>query len=272
MNSIISFTLLLLILSLLSSSLTSLWVTSACVPLSGYTALIIGQDYYSILNYTSSTINTNLPHVKDNTNTAWGVMSYSSLKGGSGGDLGGLLTPVNYGSGVEWAEGLTVAYPGAALQLGLWFVGNEDLVAQGLADKNIYKLISFIEDMTISHRLDDYDNDISEYDNDIDFKKKKKKKRGINRNLRIEIESDSDDDVESIYHRSPLLDGNVDDKKYQDMSFYIRIGYEFDNPDNNYDPSAYKKAFRRIGNGNMIITIIIIHYYYYHYYTSGYFS
>lgn len=219
------------------------YLSSACVPSSGYTALIIGQDYYSILNYTSSSINSNLLNQPKKQHSTWGLMSYTSLHGGSG-DLSGLLTPVDYGSGIEWSFGLIDKFPGAALQLGLWFVGSEDFVAQGKADNNIDKLINFVSDMTIRHRLNNFDNDITEYDNDNrnDIKKRKKKdKRALT----------SEEDI--THHRLPLIDldsdsnQSQDQKSYQDMSFYIRLGYEFDNPENKYNPNSYIKAFRRIG-------------------------
>ncbi len=51
-----------------------------------------------------------------------------------------------------------------------------------------------------------------------------------------------------------VLDGSYDDHlkvlsrclKNTQRPVYLRIGYEFDNPDNHYDPESYKKAFRYI--------------------------
>jgi hypothetical protein len=48
-----------------------------------------------------------------------------------------------------------------------------------------------------------------------------------------------------------MLDSHIDDlalfvKSYENNSFYIRIGYEFDSSENNYDPFDYIGAFRRI--------------------------
>jgi len=46
------------------------------------------------------------------------------------------------------------------------------------------------------------------------------------------------------------LDGNIKDLgkwiKKSNVPVFLRIGYEFDLPDNNYDPDLYKKAFIRI--------------------------
>jgi hypothetical protein len=94
--------------------------------------------------------------------------------------------------------------------------------------------------MTFSHRLDDYNNDITEYDNDNVYDSKRNHHH-IHRKLTTDGNSD-------LHRRpSPILDTDGSEQQdYQDMSFYIRIGYEFDNPENHYDPENYKKAFRRI--------------------------
>ena len=59
-----------------------------CIPEPYKTALIIGQDYYSISNYST---------VMDH--HIFGTMSYTALRSPSSGNLGGLRYPVNYGSG-----------------------------------------------------------------------------------------------------------------------------------------------------------------------------
>ena len=101
---------------------------SPCIPLVDQTALLIGQDLYSISNYTSAL--NNIP---------FGTMSYTSLKNPSG-NLAGLMRPVNYGSGIEWASELGSLYPGHALQIGLWVVDQCSDIAAGTMDDLIIKL------------------------------------------------------------------------------------------------------------------------------------
>ena len=69
-----------------------------CVPVEGKTGLILGQDFFSITNYTAALGPPAVP---------FGVMSYTALRGGKAGGLRGLRSPVNYGSGVQWAAGAT---------------------------------------------------------------------------------------------------------------------------------------------------------------------
>ena len=78
---------------------------SVCIPANGYTALIIGQDYVNIANYTS------------NFGFASGYMSYTALRSPSG-DLAGLTESVDYGSGVECAKCLIDDFKPSILQLG----------------------------------------------------------------------------------------------------------------------------------------------------------
>ena len=68
-----------------------------CVPVEGKTGLILGQDFFSITNYTAALGPPAVP---------FGVMSYTALRGGKAGGLRGLRSPVNYGSGVQWATGV----------------------------------------------------------------------------------------------------------------------------------------------------------------------
>jgi hypothetical protein len=132
------------------------------------TGLIIGQDYGSIKNYTSK--------VEENSKP-FGLMTYTALTNENG-DLPGLVSPIDYGSGTEWAVGLSDRYPGSSIQLGLWIVNVVSEISSGKYDSQIDSLIS-----TVS-------------------------------------ESDSD--------------------------YYIRIGYEFDSPENNYETENYKAAFKYI--------------------------
>ena len=67
----------------------STWITIIgsvpCVPVQGKTALVVGQDFYSITNYTTAF--DAIP---------FGVMSYTALRSDTG-DLTGLLDPIDYG-------------------------------------------------------------------------------------------------------------------------------------------------------------------------------
>jgi hypothetical protein len=108
-----------------------------CIPQDNRTALLIGQDLYSISNYTS-TMN-NIP---------FGTMSYTSLSNLYG-NLTGLLRPINYGSGIEWAAGLVSLYPGRALQIGLWVVDQCSEIAAGEKDFLITELAKSLNSLNV---------------------------------------------------------------------------------------------------------------------------
>lgn len=126
---------------------------------SATTQVVIGQDYWSITNYSTTF------------GVPWGVMAYTSLR-----NMSGVAQPTNYGSGIEWTEGLLEKFPSATLQIGLYLVGDLEATANGLLDDHI-------------------------------------------------------DVLRALGLRRRVL---------------LRIGYEFDNPDNAYQPGAYVRAFRRI--------------------------
>jgi len=105
-----------------------------CVPRRGHTGLIIGQDYGSILNYTSKVVENSKP---------FGLMTYTALRNENG-DLPGLESPIDYGSGTEWAVGLSNRYPGSAIQLGLWIVNVVEQISSGDLDAQIDLLISTV--------------------------------------------------------------------------------------------------------------------------------
>lgn len=123
------------------------------------TEVIIGQDYWSISNYSATF------------GVPWGVMAYTSLR-----NLSGVAQPTNYGSGIEWIDGLLDKFPYATIQIGLYLVGDLEATANGLLDDHIDIL------------------------------------RALGRRRRV----------------------------------LLRIGYEFDNPGNAYQPGDYVRAFRRI--------------------------
>ena len=140
-----------------------------CTPSKGQTALIIGQDYHTIVNYTKAF----------NNKSPWAVMSYTALQSGTG-SLKGLNEPIDYGSGVEWASGLLNHFPNTGLQLGLYLVNELDSVINGALDYEIRKLIDYLAGELSTHQI------------------------------------------------------------------YLRIGYEFDWPSNNYDPEKFILAFKYI--------------------------
>ena len=144
-----------------------------CVPVEGKTGLILGQDFFSITNYTAALGPPAVP---------FGVMSYTALRGGKAGGLRGLRSPVNYGSGVQWAAGLLDRYNTSSLQLGLWLVGACEDVASDLLAHEVHQLGVFLASLAPA-------------------------------------------------------------------AVYLRVGYEFDNPDNAYDPPTYAAAFRVVAKG-----------------------
>jgi len=104
---------------------------SSCVPKKGYTGLIIGQDFESIVNYTTA--------FEDVNSHPFGVASYTSLI-----DLAGLDKATDYGSGIQDASALMDKYPGSALQLGLYLVDSLDMVISQQLDVEIDKLTDFL--------------------------------------------------------------------------------------------------------------------------------
>lgn len=61
--------------------------------------------------------------------------------------LRGVDAPIDYGSGVQYAQGLAEAFPDAGLQIGLWLNGTtgcRDIVETTVLDENIRKLYASI--------------------------------------------------------------------------------------------------------------------------------
>jgi hypothetical protein len=60
--------------------------------------------------------------------------------------LRGLDTPVDYGSGIEYADGLAQAFPEAGLQIGLWLNGTQGCrdIVQGNLDAQLHELFHFL--------------------------------------------------------------------------------------------------------------------------------
>ena len=90
--------------------------------------LCIGQDYWSIMNYTAVM---GKPAC---------VMSYASLYNLTA----ALYNGTEYGSGVEHASRLLMTLPDADLQLGLWLVGGLDDITNGSWDDAISELVQFV--------------------------------------------------------------------------------------------------------------------------------
>lgn len=107
-----------------------------CTPIPGKTAIVIGQDYYSITNYTSSFLGHPSPI---------GYMGYTALKN-DWGELTGLKKRIDYGGGVQWVDGLAKMYPSSSIQLGLWIVGQCEDIVVGVLDHNIQRLAKYIKD------------------------------------------------------------------------------------------------------------------------------
>jgi hypothetical protein len=141
-----------------------------CVPIKGKTALVIGQDLYSMINYTLAFDSIH--------NHPFGLMSYTALKNDHG-YLTGMTDPIDYGSGTEWTDGIINRFPLSAVQLGLWLVGQLEDIVEGSLQPILIKLIHYFE----------------------------------------------------LHPNTP---------------FYLRIGYEFDTIENQYDPILYKQAFQQI--------------------------
>lgn len=140
-----------------------------CIPIEGKTAIVIGQDYESISNYTAAFTSNTQP---------FGLMAYTALRNQYG-DLAGLMNPIDYGSGIEWAQGLMEKYPSSSIQLGIWLVDQLELVVHGQLDAPIHSLIQFVNQSSTT-------------------------------------------------------------------PFYIRLGYEFDSVENNYNPNVYQQMFQYV--------------------------
>lgn len=69
------------------------------------------------------------------------VSSYTNIS-----DLNGLAEPVDYGSGVQHADGLAELAPGADLLLGLWLGGSPGLssLSSGALDPQVARLVSYL--------------------------------------------------------------------------------------------------------------------------------
>jgi len=113
--------------------------------------------------------------VKINGRVPYGFMIYTSLR-----KLEGLTENVDLGAGETGGKHILENYPGAALQIGLYLVGDLQAIIDGQLDENIKKFADWI--------------------------------------------------------------------KNTNVPVFLRIGYEFDFPENGYNPALYVKAYRKIVN------------------------
>jgi hypothetical protein len=76
-------------------------------------------------------------------------MAYTALHSDTG-NLTGLTTPIDYGSGVEYVLGLTSMYPNTAIQLGLYLVDSCEAINRGSLDQHINQLGHFIKSINVT--------------------------------------------------------------------------------------------------------------------------
>lgn len=110
-------------------------MSEPCLPKHSSTAVVIGQDLGSEQNYTAAVGAHAHP---------FGLMSYISLRIGPDGEIEGLESPTDYGSGVEWVLGILDHYQLSALQLGLWLIDSFDKLPTHEFDRNLAQLGKFI--------------------------------------------------------------------------------------------------------------------------------
>lgn len=134
-----------------------------CVPPTEKTYLLVGQDYYSIVNYTRS-----FDIVSP---CAHGYMTYLTLHDLT---LTKLTTPQSYGSGIEWLSVLSKQSCGRVhfspiIQIGLYLVNQTKAVHNGLLDREIDILSIYLQSLNSSIYLRigyEFDSIYNEYDYD----------------------------------------------------------------------------------------------------------
>ena len=147
---------------------------AACRPPTGTTYLCVGQDLFSVNEYVTSQYNYSL-HVDINSTAEEEVdvsdnnhhlsvssfvpsafMVYTDLQ-----TLRGLWSATDYGSGIQYADGLLDLFPSidqsqtaasAGLQIGLWLNGTEGClsICEGDLDNQIEQLITYLENSRAS--------------------------------------------------------------------------------------------------------------------------
>lgn len=115
-----------------------------CHPPAGRTYLSIGQDLFSIEEYLDTQYNASLHRNATLRKEAFlpsSFMFYTDIQ-----SLRGLSTPVDYGSGIEYANGLLEYSTKVGLQIGLWLnasQGCRDIIDGGLDDQ-IHSLFGYL--------------------------------------------------------------------------------------------------------------------------------
>ena len=138
---------------------------TSCRPPNGHTFLAIGQDLFSIQDYVTEMYNFSLHEYIDQKNATSkrsiiphppslptreevlpaAYMVYTDLQ-----KLEGLSEPTDYGSGIEFANGLTST---SGLQIGLWLGGSKgcrDIVYRKLDDR-VEQLYRYLEEAPFDH-------------------------------------------------------------------------------------------------------------------------
>ena len=110
---------------------------SFCLPRTGFTALFIGQDLKSIVNYTEAF-----------NSSSFGYMTYTALHSPSG-NLTGLSSAIDYGTGIEFYDGILKYFQKHKLSipninLGLHLVDTLSEITSGLLNKHIDDLARFV--------------------------------------------------------------------------------------------------------------------------------
>mmetsp|Transcript_18874 Transcript_18874/g.40825 ORF Transcript_18874/g.40825 Transcript_18874/m.40825 type:complete len:429 (-) Transcript_18874:47-1333(-) len=123
--------------------------SSSCSPPKGSTYLTIGQDLFSIEEYVLSQYNASLHSKSPKSVQSFypsSFMVYTDLE-----KLRGLSSPVDYGSGVEYADGVLDSVfagytDGIGIQIGLWLGGSKGCrkINSGKLDDQIEALIDYL--------------------------------------------------------------------------------------------------------------------------------
>jgi hypothetical protein len=119
--------------------------SSSCDPGANKTLLTIGQDFFSIEEYILSQYNASL-HRRHSKNTLQSFHPAASMVYTDIQTLRGVDAPIDYGSGIEYAQGLAEAFPDAGIQIGLWLNGTTGCrdIVEGSLENNIRKLFANI--------------------------------------------------------------------------------------------------------------------------------
>ena len=133
------------------SKLLAMRKDRSCRPSPGRTYLSIGQDLLSVHEYRLSIYNASLHHDFPNKqgkksksihgHEPQATMVYTDIQ-----TLRGLSSPVDYGSGVEFADGLATDFPNSGIQLGLWLNGTQGCmnIISGKLYDNVKALFHFL--------------------------------------------------------------------------------------------------------------------------------